>query len=82
MGLIFVLAKLGEVIEETQGLFEQEVIAGKTRQVKATVNCVYIIISLLLAVDFPFDLHLIVKEKTVFGFGIEKSRNFSPFCFY
>lgn len=38
MGLIFVLAKLGKVIEETQGLFVQEFIAQKTRQVKATVN--------------------------------------------
>lgn len=37
MGLMFVLAKLGKVIEETQGLFVQEVIAWTTRQVKTTV---------------------------------------------
>lgn len=40
MGLIFLYAKLGKMIEETQGLFEQKVEAWKTRQVKAIVNLV------------------------------------------
>lgn len=46
---------------------------------------VYIIISLLLAVDFLVDLLLIVKERTVFDFATEKLINFLfyllPFLF-
>lgn len=73
MGLIFVLAKLCKVIEETQGLFEHEVsMENKTREIHC--NLVYIIISLPLAMDYLVDLLLIIKEITVLG--IEKIINF------